>query len=166
MGQRLRLGLQGNGPVLTLVHGAPPPTPPPLPTVPVIVATLTKVPENVLTVVAEAATATTARTGRHQQTPLPYAVVTPTPLPQNLCSPCKPECWDRNCRPWCWTRPLRQCGRGHGFNALCHGWSPRPPARSHRCPPRLCDAGAVRPSPPAQNAPRKQPGWPKRHRRR
>ncbi|MCB9159909.1 MAG: PD40 domain-containing protein [Caldilineaceae bacterium] len=75
---------QGNGPVLTLVHGAPPPTPPPLPTVPVIVATLTKVPENVLTVVAEAATATTAAELVGTNTPLPYAVVTPTPLPQNL----------------------------------------------------------------------------------
>ncbi len=75
---------QGNPPQLILSVGPPPPTPPPLPTRAVIVATLTPVPENVVTVVAQAATATAVAETIGTYTPPPYAIVTPTPFPANL----------------------------------------------------------------------------------
>lgn len=75
---------KGDTPVLLLSIGAPPPTPPALPTKPVIVATLTPVPKNVLTVVAQAQTATAVAFTIGTNTPIPYAIVTPTPFPANL----------------------------------------------------------------------------------
>ena len=74
----------GNPPTLTLKVGSAPPTPPPLPTRPQIIATLTPVPENVVTVVAQSVEATANAIAFGTNTPLPYAVVTPTSLPQNL----------------------------------------------------------------------------------
>ncbi len=74
----------GNGPGLLISYGPPPPTPPPLPTKPFVVATLTPVPENALTVVAQAATATAQATAIGTATELPYQVYTPTPFPENL----------------------------------------------------------------------------------
>jgi hypothetical protein len=73
-----------NPPQLILSVGPPPPTPPPLPTKPFLVATLTPVPQNVLTVVAQAATATTVADTVGTYTPVPYQVYTPTPFPENL----------------------------------------------------------------------------------
>jgi hypothetical protein len=75
---------ENNPPELSLTVGPPPPTPPPLPTKPFIVATLTPVPENILTVVAMAGTATTVAEAVGTYTPLPYEVYTPTPTPENL----------------------------------------------------------------------------------
>lgn len=74
----------GNGPLLLLSTGPAPATPPLLPTKPFLVATPTRVPANVLTVVAvnDAATAVAVTTGTY--TPVPYQVVTPTPFPVNL----------------------------------------------------------------------------------
>ncbi|MCB9139526.1 MAG: PD40 domain-containing protein [Caldilineaceae bacterium] len=74
----------GNAPTLTLSIGEPPPTPPPLPTKPFMVATLTPVPENLVTVVAQANTATAVAETVGTYTPLPYDVQTPTPFPENL----------------------------------------------------------------------------------
>ncbi len=74
----------GNGPDLLVSYGPPPPTPPPLPTKPFIVATLTPVPENALTVVAQAATATAQAAAIGTATDLPFQVYTPTPFPENL----------------------------------------------------------------------------------
>lgn len=73
-----------DGPAFVLSLGPPPPTPPPLPTKPLIVATLTSVPENVLTVVAMGQTATAVAVTTGTFTPIPYAIVTPTPYPANL----------------------------------------------------------------------------------
>ncbi|MCE7988092.1 MAG: hypothetical protein DYG89_43560 [Caldilinea sp. CFX5] len=73
-----------SGPALLLSLGPPPPTPPPLPTKPVIVATMTPVPQNVLTVVAIGQTATAVAVTTGTYTPIPYAIVTPTPYPANL----------------------------------------------------------------------------------
>jgi hypothetical protein len=75
---------QGNPPQLVLNVGPPPPTPPPLPTREVIVATLTPIPDNVVTVVAQAATATAVAETTGTYTPPAYAIVTPTPFPANL----------------------------------------------------------------------------------
>ena len=74
----------GASPELILRAGPPPPTPPPLPTKPFIVATLTPVPQNVVTVVAQAETATAVAQTTGTYTPLPYQVYTPTPFPENL----------------------------------------------------------------------------------
>lgn len=74
----------GSPPELVLSLGPPPPTPPPLPTKPFLVATLTPVPQNVLTVVAQAATATAVAETTGTYTPIPYQVYTPTPFPANL----------------------------------------------------------------------------------
>jgi hypothetical protein len=71
-------------PALLLSLGPPPPTPPPLPTRAVIVATMTPVPQNVLTVVAIGQTATAMAVTTGTYTPVPYAIVTPTPYPANL----------------------------------------------------------------------------------
>ncbi len=75
---------QGDAPTLLLSLGLPPPTPPILPTRPLIVATLTPIPQDVLTVVAFANTATAVAVTTGTYTPVPYAVVTPTPYPGNL----------------------------------------------------------------------------------
>jgi hypothetical protein len=75
---------EGGAPALLLSLGPPPPTPPPLPTKQVIVATLTSVPQDVLTVVALANTATAVAFTTGTYTPVPYAIVTPTPFPANL----------------------------------------------------------------------------------
>lgn len=72
------------GPELAISYGAPPPTPPPLPTKPFVVATLTPVPANALTVVAQAATTTAQATLIGTATELPFQVFTPTPFPENL----------------------------------------------------------------------------------
>ncbi|MEZ4683719.1 MAG: hypothetical protein R2932_56865 [Caldilineaceae bacterium] len=74
----------GDGPVLELRVGAPPATPPALPTSEVIVATLTPIPENVLTVIAQEQTATAVAATTGTYTPVPYLIVTPTPFPANL----------------------------------------------------------------------------------
>jgi hypothetical protein len=74
----------GSPPELLLSLGPPLPTPPPLPTKPFVVATLTPVPENVLTVVAQANTATAVAAATGTYTPIPYQVYTPTPFPTNL----------------------------------------------------------------------------------
>jgi hypothetical protein len=74
----------GNAPALVVSYGPPPPTPPPLPTKPFVVATLTPIPANALTVVAQAATATADAALVGTATPLPYQVYTPTPIPENL----------------------------------------------------------------------------------
>ena len=75
---------RGNKPKLALAVGPAPPTPPPLPTRDVIVATLTPLPANVLTVVAQNATATHIAVTIGTSTPDLIAVVTPTPFPINL----------------------------------------------------------------------------------
>lgn len=75
---------KGQAPTFLLSLGPPPPTPPPLPTKPLIVATLTPVPQDVLTVVALAHTATAIAVTTGTYTPIPYAIVTPTPFPANL----------------------------------------------------------------------------------
>jgi hypothetical protein len=75
---------KGNTPSLLVSVGAPPPTPPPLPTRAVVVATLTPLPENVMTAVAQSATATAEANLYGTPTPLSVAIVTPTPLPENL----------------------------------------------------------------------------------
>ena len=75
---------EGRAPTLALNMGPPPPIPPPTPTRPVVVATLTPLPENVLTVVAQAAAATEEAVARGTGTPSSVAVVTPTPVPENL----------------------------------------------------------------------------------
>ncbi len=75
---------QGDAPLLMVNVGPAPATPPPLPTKPVFVATLTSVPENVITVVAQAATATAFAETVGTYTPVPFAIVTPTPFPANL----------------------------------------------------------------------------------
>ncbi len=74
----------GSGPVLLLSAGPAPATPPVLPTRPYIVATLTPVPANVLTVVAQNSTATAVAVTTGTYTPVPYQVLTPTSFPQNL----------------------------------------------------------------------------------
>lgn len=74
----------GDAATLLLSVGAPPPTLPPLPTRPLIVATLTPVPDNVMTVVAYASTATAEAYAFGTRTPFPYQVVTPTPFPENF----------------------------------------------------------------------------------
>jgi len=75
---------KGNAPGLIISLGPPPPATPPLPTRPVLVATLTTLPNNVVTVVAQdqAATAVALTTGTY--TPIPLDIVTPTPFPENL----------------------------------------------------------------------------------
>jgi len=80
------LGPQTNGgaPILLLSGGEAPSTPPVLPTKPFIVATLTPVPENVLTVVAQNSTATAVAVTTGTYTPVPFQVLTPTSLPENL----------------------------------------------------------------------------------
>ncbi|MCB0061174.1 MAG: PD40 domain-containing protein [Caldilineaceae bacterium] len=74
----------GTGPILLLSGGPAPATPPVLPTKPFVVATLTPVPENVLTVVAQNSTATAVAVTTGTYTPVPYQVLTPTPFPENL----------------------------------------------------------------------------------
>ena len=74
----------GGGPVLILSAGPAPATPPVLPTRPFIVATLTPVPANVLTVVAQNSTATAVAVTTGTYTPVPYQVLTPTSFPENL----------------------------------------------------------------------------------
>ncbi|MDQ3248610.1 MAG: hypothetical protein M3Q45_05310, partial [Chloroflexota bacterium] len=74
----------GNPPGLLISIGPPPPTPPALPTRPVVVATLTPVPQNVLTVVAQNLLATGVAQTTGTYTPMPIDVVTPTPFPENL----------------------------------------------------------------------------------
>lgn len=73
-----------NVPTLVLSAGAPPPTPPPLPTQALLVATLTPLPANAVTAVAQFATATAEAIVFGTPTPEPYSVVTPTPYPENL----------------------------------------------------------------------------------
>lgn len=75
---------RGTGPVLLLSGGPAPATPPVLPTKPFIVATLTPVPENVLTVVAQNSTATAIAVTTGTYTPVPFQVLTPTAFPENL----------------------------------------------------------------------------------
>ena len=75
---------QGYAPSLVLNVGSPPPTPPPLPTRAMIVATLTPLPGNVVTAVAQSATATADAAFYGTPTPISYDLATPTPLPQNL----------------------------------------------------------------------------------
>jgi len=74
----------GGGPVMLLSAGPAPATPPVLPTRPFIVATLTPVPANVLTVVAQNSTATAVAVTTGTYTPVPYQVLTPTSFPENL----------------------------------------------------------------------------------
>jgi hypothetical protein len=74
----------GNPPMLVISAGPPPPTPPPLPTRAVVVATLTPLPANVMTAVAQSATATADAGAFGTATPMAFDIVTPTPLPQNL----------------------------------------------------------------------------------
>lgn len=74
----------GNGPLLLLSTGPAPATPPLLPTKPFLVATHTRVPDNVLTVVALNSTTTAVAVTTGTYTPVPYQVVTPTPFPANL----------------------------------------------------------------------------------
>ena len=69
----------GAGPQLVMNLGAAPATPPPLPSRPFIVATLTPTPANVLTVAADMLSAT-ALAQEGTMTPLPYELVTPTPI--------------------------------------------------------------------------------------
>lgn len=80
------LGPQTNGgaPILLLSGASAPLTPPVLPTKPFIVATLTPIPENVLTVVAQNSTATAVAVTTGTYTPVPFQVLTPTSLPENL----------------------------------------------------------------------------------
>lgn len=80
------LGLQtkGNAPALIISISQPPATPPALPTRPVVVATLTPVPQNVMTVVALNLTATSVAMITGTYTAVPIDVVTPTPFPENL----------------------------------------------------------------------------------
>ena len=80
------LGLETvhSGPVILLSAGPAPATPPVLPTKPFVVATLTSIPENVLTVVAQNSTATAVAVTTGTYTPVPYQVLTPTPFPGNL----------------------------------------------------------------------------------
>ncbi|MCB0123724.1 MAG: PD40 domain-containing protein, partial [Caldilineaceae bacterium] len=75
---------RGGGPVLLLSGGPAPATPPVLPTKPFIVATLTPIPENVLTVVAQNSTATAVAVTTGTYTPVPFQVLTPTAFPENL----------------------------------------------------------------------------------
>lgn len=72
------------GPLLRLSVGPAPATPPALPTQPFLVATNTRVPDNVLTVVALNNTATAIAFTTGTFTPMPYQVLTPTPFPVNL----------------------------------------------------------------------------------
>lgn len=74
----------GKGPILLVSTGPAPATPPLLPTKPFIVATLTPVPQNVLTVVALNSTATAIAVTTGTYTPVPYQVLTPTAFPANL----------------------------------------------------------------------------------
>ncbi len=80
------LGPQTNGgaPILLLSGASAPLTPPVLPTKPFIVATLTPIPANVLTVVAQNSTATAVAVTTGTYTPVPFQVLTPTSLPENL----------------------------------------------------------------------------------
>ncbi len=75
---------KGNAPALVISLGPPPPTPPPLPTQNVVVATLTSVPDNVMTVVAQDQTATSVALTIGTYTPEAIDVVTPTPFPENI----------------------------------------------------------------------------------
>ncbi|MCX6044209.1 MAG: hypothetical protein NT075_03795 [Chloroflexi bacterium] len=75
---------KGNAPALVISLGPPPPTPPPLPTQNVVVATLTPVPDNVMTVVAQDQTATSVALTIGTYTPEAIDVVTPTPFPENI----------------------------------------------------------------------------------
>ena len=75
---------KGYAPALVLNVGPPPPTPPPLPTRAVLVATLTPLPGNVVTAVAQSATATADAALFGTPTPIPYDIATPTPFPENL----------------------------------------------------------------------------------
>jgi len=75
---------KGNAPALIISINQPPATPPALPTRPVVVATLTPVPENVMTVVALDLTATSVAMITGTYTAVPIDVVTPTPFPENL----------------------------------------------------------------------------------
>lgn len=74
----------GAPPELFLTLGPRPDVAPALPTEEFIVATLTPVPENVVTAVAQAATATTQAQTVGTATPVSARVFTPTPFPQNL----------------------------------------------------------------------------------
>ena len=74
----------GAAPALNLNVGRPPATPPPLPSQPVLVATFTPTPANILTAAADRLTATAIVRTTGTFTPLPYRLVTPTPLPANL----------------------------------------------------------------------------------
>ena len=74
----------GAPPELFLTLGPRPDVAPALPTEEFIVATLTPVPENVVTAVAQAATATTIAQTVGTFTPVPGRIFTPTPFPQNL----------------------------------------------------------------------------------
>lgn len=75
---------RGNSPGLLISAGAPPPTPPPLPTRSILVATLTPLPQNVMTAVAQSATTTAEAAAYGTATSIPYEVVTPTSFPANL----------------------------------------------------------------------------------
>lgn len=76
--------MAGTEPLLFLSIGPAPATPPLLPTKPFLVATNTRVPDNVVTVVALNNTATAVALTTGTYTPMPYQVVTPTPFPVNL----------------------------------------------------------------------------------
>jgi hypothetical protein len=88
----------GRGPILLLSSGPAPATPPVLPTKPFIVATLTPVPQNVLTVVAQNSTATAVAVTTGTYTPVPYQVLTPTSFPENLAT-VQAAALDRNLPP-------------------------------------------------------------------
>lgn len=75
---------KGGAPGLLVSLGAAPATPPPLPTRPIFVATLTPLPQNVVTAVAQAATSTAQAIAYGTNTPVPFDIVTPTPFPENL----------------------------------------------------------------------------------
>jgi hypothetical protein len=74
----------GNAPGLLISFGPTPATPPPLPTKPVLVATLTPLPQNVMTAVAQSAKTTAEAVAFGTNTPAAYSVVTPTSMPENL----------------------------------------------------------------------------------
>lgn len=74
----------GEGPRLVLNLGPSAATPLPPPSAAIVIGTLTPTPANVLTAAAEAWTATAIVRTIGTYTPLPYRVVTATPVPANL----------------------------------------------------------------------------------
>ena len=143
----------GSPPELVLSLGPPPPTPPPLPTKPFLVATLTPVPQNVLTVVAQAHTATAVAETTGTYTPIPYQVYTPTPFPANL-ETVQAVAVARGLPPVLLATPIAG-QRGHRRRAEP---SMPPPWRSPLAPSRPCLGVFVT---PIVIAPRRRPKtWP------